>query len=424
VAAAAGAVALLGGAFGSSGAPAAAPESASALSAAPAPGGTVATIRRLEAAVAADRRDARSLTLLGFAYDRRWRETGDASFVTLQARSLGAAAALAPRDPLVVEGLGSLALTRHEFPRALALGRTAAKLAPHTADTYGIAGDALVELGRYPEAFDAFQRMVDLKPGLASYARVSYARELQGDLPGAVRAMQLALDSAAGDREGYAWSAVQLGKLHWLQGDGAAAERLYRNALAVFPGYVYALDALAPVLAARGELDAAVALERRAADAIPLPQFVAQLGDLYARSGRPKAAAAQYRTVRAIDRLLVANGFRTDLETAQFRADHALEPAQTVALARRARAERPSILGDDTLAWALARAGRCEEALGWSRRALRLGTRDWLLDFHRGYIERCLGHRAAARTWLRRALDLNPGYSIRWSASVRRWAAS
>ena len=386
--------------------------------------GTASLVARLEAAVAANPSNARSFALLGLAYGQRWRETGDASYVSLQAKALGTAERLDPKNPLTVEGLGSLALTRHEFGRALQLGRTATRLAPHTASAYGIVGDAQIELGRYPQAFQSFQRMIDLKPSLASYSRVSYARELTGDLDGSIEAMRLALDAAAGDREGYAWTAVQLGKLYWLRGDGDQAAQLYRNALAVFPGYVYALDALAPVEAGRGRIQRAITLERQAVDSIPLPQFVAQLGDLYARAGRPARARAQYATVRAIQRLLAANGIKSDLETAQFRADHAIAPAQTVALARSARALRPSILGDDTLSWALTRAGRCQEALGWSRRALRLGTQDWLLYFHRGTIERCLGHRAEARTWFRKAVSLNPQFSIRWSPQAVKGARS
>ncbi len=421
-------VALFGGAFGS-GASGSSASAGSAMSAQRtltgfAPGDTVATVKRLEAAVQVNPSDVKSLALLGLAYGQRWRETGDSSFVSLEARALTNAKKLSPSDPLTVQGLGSLALTQHQFRRALDLGRTAERVAPYTANTYGIVGDAEIELGRYPQAFDSFQRMVDLKPNLSSYARVSYARELNGDLRGATRAMKLALDAAAGDREGYAWTAVQLGKVYWLQGDGRAASRLYRGALAVFPGYVYALDALAPVEAATGHLRAAIALERRAVDAIPLPQFVSQLGDLYTRVGRTRDARAQYATVRAIERLLVANGIKTDLEAAQFRADHGIAPLQTVALARKARADRPSILGDDTLSWALARAGRCKEAVGWSRRALRLGTQDWLLDFHRGYIERCLGHTVEARIWVRKALALNPSFSIRWSPLLMSWARS
>jgi regulator of sirC expression with transglutaminase-like and TPR domain len=74
------------------------------------------------------------------------------------------------------------------------------------------------------------------------------------------------------------------------------------------------------------------------------------------------------------------------------------------------------------LAWALARTGHCDEALGYSRRALRLGTQDALKFFHRGMIERCLGHQTASRNWLRRALALNPRFSILWAPVARRLA--
>ena len=56
--------------------------------------------------------------------------------------------------------------------------------------------DALVELGRYGEARRVLQRLANLKPNLSTYARVSYFRELHGDLRGAASA--LALASAAG----------------------------------------------------------------------------------------------------------------------------------------------------------------------------------------------------------------------------------
>src|SRR5262249_22285948 len=82
-------------------------------------------------------------------------------------------------------GLGTLALARHQFADALAWGEQPRSLNPAKPESYGVIGDAQVELGRYDEALDTIQRMVDLRPDLTSYARASYLRELQGDLPGA-----------------------------------------------------------------------------------------------------------------------------------------------------------------------------------------------------------------------------------------------
>ena len=155
---------------------------------------------------------------------------------------------------------------------------------------------------------------------------------------------------------------------------------------------------------------------------IPLPQFVASLGDMYRSWGGQPTRAGSTRTISVIERLLRANGVKTDLETALFDVDHGIRPHASLALARLAQRERPSIDGDDVLGWALARTGHCGEALHYSKRALRLGTLDSLKLFHRGMIERCLGHRADARKWFARALDLNRHFSLLWAPVAGRYA--
>ena len=384
-------------------------------------GGT--DVRELERAVREGSADVESLVLLGYAYQQRWRETADASTLPRSETALRRALRLEPRDALAVTGLGSLALIRHDFRAALELGRRAQRLAPSSARPFGVVGDALLELGRYEEAFRAFERMVALRPSVASYARIAYARELLGDLSGARAVMQLAADAAYGQREPAAWANVELAKLDLRTGNLSRAERHLRVAQALLPGYVYAAEQLARVEAARGRLPGAIRLARRAAEAVPLPQFVALLADLHEQAGDRPAARRQVATVRAIDRLLAANGVRTDVESAVFDADRRIGTATLIARARAARAARPSILGDDALAWALARTGRCDEARRWSERSLRLGTRDGLLFFHRAEIERCAGDRAAARLWARKALALDPAFSVRWAPVARRLAA-
>ena len=263
--------------------------------------------------------------------------------------------------------------------------------------------------------------MARLKPSVSSYARIAYARELLGQLDGARDALLLARDAAADEPEPLAWTAMQLGKLELGRGRLGLAEAHLRSALRTFPGYVYALDALAQVELARGRLALATRLERRAVDTIPLPQFVGLYGDLLAATGHDGAARIQYSTEEGIRRLLAANGVRTDLETALFDVDHGVRLRASLDLARRAQRDRPSIDGDDVLAWALARNGRCGEALHYSRLALRLGTRDTAKLFHRAYIERCLGH--DPRPWARRATALNPRFSVLWTSTLRRLAS-
>ncbi|MDX6438362.1 MAG: hypothetical protein QOF45_945 [Gaiellaceae bacterium] len=400
-----------------------APVEAEALRAGFAPGDTQALILRFQADVAARPANAHSAALLGLAYAQRARETGDTAYVARADRALRRAVRLEPQNLEALTGLGGVALTRHRFRDALALARRARAVAPEAAAPHGVLGDALLELGRYRAAFAAFDRMAALKPNTSSYARVSYARELRGDVAGAIDAMELALDAAAGRPEAYAWTAVELGKLHWSAGRPARAASFYRLALAARPGFAPALDSLARVEATRGKLGRAVALERRAVEAVPLPGYVVQLGDLLAAIGRKRQARAQYGLVAVIEKLQVANGSRVDLESALYRTDRGIRLTETLELARRARADRPSIAGDDVLAWALARNGRCSEARSYSQRSLRLGTRDASLFFHRGMIERCLGRDVDARRWFRLALDTNPHFSLLWSPTARRYAS-
>jgi len=380
---------------------------------------TASTVARLEEQVRLEPRDASTLTQLGFAYQLRWRETADASYLPRSELALRRAIRFGTEDADPVLGLGSLALIRHEFRQALVYGERARLLLPGSARPYGVIGDALVELGRYDAAFATFDRMVSIKPSLASYARVAYARELTGDLAGAASAMRLALEASGGEPEPTAWALVELSKLQLSLGRVGVADREARAALEAFPGYPNGRIQLAHVDAVRGRFGAAVEDARRAADAVPTAQAVSILADLLERTGRTAEARRQRATVGVVEQLLRASGVRVDLESAVYRADSRIRPAETVELARKARAARPSIYGDDALAWALARAGRCDEALPLAARALRLGTRDPLLFFHRGYAEGCAGNRAAMRAWYARALGVNPEFSVRWAPVAR-----
>ena len=341
----------------------------------PAADDTATQIAKLQAELRGSRDDVNGLDALGLAYQQRARETGDPTYYTKSDEVLSRALRLAPRDLIATSGLGSLALSRHRFREALALGRRARAISPTTARNYGVIGDALVELGRYRQGFQAFDTMATLRPDVSSYARVGHARLLLGDVAGARSALRLALDASLGQGETEAWTRVQLSKAAFSVGRIAPALAQARAALRAFPGYAPAYDALAWAEYGRGRDDAAIAAEQEAVNRIPLPQYVAMLGDLQRAAGRPAEARRQYALIGVIQRLLVANGVDTDLETALFDVDHGIRLRASLALARRAQRERPSIDGDDVLAWALARTGHCRRGArllaaapcGWAR---------------------------------------------------------
>jgi tetratricopeptide (TPR) repeat protein len=168
------------------------------------------------------------------------------------------------------------------------------------------------------------------------------------------------------------------------------------------------------VRAAQGRYDEAIALYTAATQRMPLPEYVIALGDIYARTGDTAQAARQYELVQAMDALLAANGVNTDLETALFFADHDLDLPASLTKARAAYAARPSVHAADVLAWTLYKTGSYAEAQRYSAEALRLGAQDSLKLFHAGMIAHAAGQPEQARDDLRRALMLNPHFSLRY----------
>jgi tetratricopeptide (TPR) repeat protein len=382
-------------------------------------GDTAGYVRTLERRVRLDPENADALTLLGLSYQQRGRETGDPTFYSLSARALGRAARAGGQRSVIVQGEASLANTRHRFRAGLRLAREAIRLDPDNGSARGALGDALLNLGRYPAAFRAYDRMTLLAPGLASYTRVAAARELLGRPAAAARVDAAALRIDTTVPENVAWTMTQLGNTAFNQGRLSAAGSAYRAALRRYPGYVHAEAGLARVEASEGSYRAAVARLRRAVDELPVPAYVIMLGDILRLEGREAQARQQYALVGAIERLFAANGVRTELQTAIFDLDHGRNVRSALRRARAAYASAPGIYADDAVAWGLLRTGRCEAARTHSIRALRLGTRDALLMFHRAMIERCLGSPSATQ-WFRKALTTNPHFSFLWAPVARR----
>jgi tetratricopeptide (TPR) repeat protein len=357
----------------------------------------------------------RAMAALASAYLVRARENADPTLFQRAEALLTTASEANPDEPEVVLVAGTLALTRHDFAEALELGRRAVELSRYRPAAHGVLVDALVELGRYDEAVVAAQQMVDLRPDLSSLSRVSYLRELHGDLDGAVVAMGQAVAAGAPRGEATAWSEVQLGNLQFAQGDLAQADEAYRQAGKRIDGYAPALAGMGRVLAASGDLVGATAHYEAALQATPLAEYAIALGDIYTKLGHADRAEAQYAVADAIGRLFVASGVRMDVELAIFHADRIGNLDEALAAAQAEYALRPSVTAADALAWVEYRAGYLDDALLHSHEAVRLGTRDPLMLYHAGVIAQANGDDDAARRLLGDSASLNPRFSLLWA---------
>jgi len=373
---------------------------------------------RLEEGLRRNPDDTDAYAQLGMAYLQKVRETADPSLYTQAQSAFDNALERDPQQLDALVGQGILALARHDFQGALVWAEQARAINPFRAQILGIMVDAQVELGQYATAVETLQKMVDLRPDLSSYSRVSYVRELYGDVDGAITAMQAAVGTAVPGSEQWLWTQVQLGNLYFNRGDLENAVAIYRQALQQKADYAYALAGVARVQAAQGELDAAIESYATIVQRLPLPELVITLGEWYATVGNNEAAQQQYDLVNLIQQLNAGAGMDVDLELALFNANHG-DKALAEQQARAVYERRPTIHAADTLAWALYQNGKFEEAKPYSEKALQLKTRDAILYFHAGMIAAALGETEAAREYLQQALAINSYFSVYYASEAQ-----
>ena len=346
---------------------------------------------------------------LGSAYVEEARVTADPTYYQKADGALQKSLALHPEgNDAALTGQGALANARHDFAAGADAATRSLAVNPYGATAWGVLTDARTQLGDYAGATEALHRMLELKPGIASFTRASYDAELHGDVTAARSALQQALGLAAGASEAYC--RTYLGALAFSVGNLDEAETQYAAGLKNAPDDPTLKLGQARVLAARGDVEAAVESYQAAVDARPLVENFVEYGEYLESLGRSAAAEQQYALVKTVRQLFIANGVNDDLSTALFAADHH-DPTTAVAAAQAEYGRRQNIDAQDALAWALHSAGRDAEALPLARQATSIGGRNALFLYHRGAIEAALGMREQARSTLTVALDTNPWFS-------------
>ncbi|MFJ1975156.1 hypothetical protein ACIO93_41760 [Streptomyces sp. NPDC087903] len=375
-------------------------------------GGLDASIAALQAHLRAQPKDFGGWATLGLAYVEQARTKGDPSRYPQAEQALKRSLDLKPDNEQAVSGQAALAAARHDFKNALAYADQVLAENPYSERALCSRIDALVELGRYGDASKAAATADARRPGIPVFTRYAYVRELRGDVGTARRVLEHALTTASAPGD-ISYVASALGQLAWNQGDYKAALNHYARALAADENYLPALEGRARAQAASGDRAGAITGMEDVVSRFPLPGPLVELGELYedrGGEGDRARAADQYALVDAWTALARANGVNADLDTALAAADHG-DRKSALRAARAEWARRHTVHTADALAWALHVNGRDAEALPYARRATATGYHNASFLYHRGMIERATGHAKEARTSLRAALKLNPGFS-------------
>ncbi len=366
-------------------------------------------IARLQKVVNEKRQRAGALEQLGWLLVAKARQDGDAGLY-LRARAcadaLEADDSAKPLDALLLRGHVHHQL--HQFAEAEAIANELVSQRGNPFD-YAMLGDARFDRGEIAGAAEAYQKLMELRPGLPAYLRAGEMRWLHGDVDGCLEVMLMAVRAGSSRQpEPLAWAFSRLSHFLLLANRLDEARAASDRALDLIPDYLPAFGAKGRALMAQGDFAGAAPILARAAKEAPQPSYQWAYFECLRALQRDQEAAALWQEIQA-------TGEREDPRTyALLLATRGRHPETALRLARRELEVRHDVYTHDALALALlapanpADPSRISEARAEIEKALTFGTRDPRLFLHAALIYERAGDLKAAQQWAAKANALRP----------------
>jgi len=306
-------------------------------------------------------------------------------------------------------------LSQHHFSEALVVAKQALPINPNNAFIYGLMCDAYVELGHYNQAVEMADKMISIRPDIRSYLRVSYLREIHGDLKGAIQASKLAVDAGFPGLEETAWARMILAHLYEMTGHIDTAEFQYKSALNERPDYAFAIAGLGNVEKANGNYKKAIFYYKKAEKSIIEFSFSDELTDLYRLNNDPKNG---YKSAFAVIKMLSpmasdeessnSHGHYADKELAYAylkvnNTEKAIEHALTE---YKRRPKNKDVC--ETVAWVYYKQKNYDKANAMITKALRTHCKNPELLCRAGLIKMKAGKKEEGKALLKLAFSTNP----------------
>jgi len=363
----------------------------------------------------ADPKDAKSLIQLATLYIQEARATGNYAYYDKAAMKYVNDVLVADASNFEALTLKSLLyLSQHHFSEGLEMAEQAKAKNPYNAFVWGIMVDGNVEMGNYDSAVANADKMLSIRPDIRSYSRASYLREIYGDYPGAIEAMQMAIQAGAPGDEGTEWSRIQLGHLYENTGDMRSAAMHYTIALDHRPGYAYALAGLARLATAEKDYTKAIQHYMQADSSVIDFSIKESLADVYRQMGqKDKADELQKKIIEGMtDEAESGNndeniGHYVDRELAYaYLKINDFDNAEKHALLEYNR--RPDNIDvNECIAWVYYSKGEYEKALPYIKTALKTNCKNPTLLCRAGLIYAKSGDKPMAKVTLQEALKAN-----------------
>ena len=374
-----------------------------------------------------DPEDKRLLLTLASLYVNEGRITGNLSYYNDAA--LKCIETVLKNDPENFEALtfkSMILLSQHKFEDGLAVALQVQKKYPYNAFVYGLVIDGNVELGNYPAALEAADKMVSIRPDLRSYSRIAYLREIHGDIPGAIEAMKMAVDAGSPGDENTEWCRVQTGKLYEQLGKIKDAAMYYTIAADNRAHYPYAMAGLARIAIAEKDLTKAMSMYEKAFSLIPDHTFKEGMSEVYTLMGQEdKAKNVANEIMEQLQKISSGNKDQNeDHEMAHaYMGVNNYEKALEYALVEYNR--RPeNIEVNETVAIVYYAKGEYAKALPYIETALKTNCKNPELLCHAGLIYAKSGNNIKAKIFLKEALKNDPLISISLKTESREMLGS
>jgi len=319
-------------------------------------------------------------------YLQKLRESADYRYLDLAAKLVDRMLEQDGGSFLALRFQNEVDLQRHDFRAVAERAQGMTKYSASDPGTWGNLGDALMELGEYERAGQAYTKMYVLRPNLYSYNRLAYFRFVTGNPAEAIELMNEAVSAGDSQPEIVAWCSAELGDMYFKTGQIDAAAAAYRNAIELFPRLHRALAGMAKVDAAQGHTDEAIKSYLRAQSIVPMVEYASALQDLYKTAGMSAKAQEQAALIETIEKLGRATNEKTNRNLALALADHDQHLDVALELVEAEIPNRPDVYTWDALSWVLFKNGRIDEAKAASAKALKLNTPEPLFRYHASKI--------------------------------------